>query len=154
MPWVLQRVGEQVPGAAVEVGRADDVVAGLGDVLDRHGRGRLAGGDGQRRDAAFERRDALLQHGVGRVHDARVDVAELLQREQVRGMLGVAELVGRGLIDRHRHRVGGGVGAVAAAMQDDAFPGFLLLGGHVGLPRLPVFGSCGCFRPPAVVRRR
>ncbi len=35
---VLQRVGEQIPGAAVKVGGGDDVVAGLGDVLDRKGR--------------------------------------------------------------------------------------------------------------------
>ena len=37
----------------------------------------------QRRHAAFQRRDALLEHGLGRVHDARVDVAEFLEREQV-----------------------------------------------------------------------
>ena len=37
-------------------------------------------------DAAFERRHALLEHGRGRIHDARVDVAELLQREQSRGV--------------------------------------------------------------------
>ncbi len=33
----------------------------------------LAVADGA--DAAFERRDALLQHGDGRVGDARIDVA-------------------------------------------------------------------------------
>ncbi len=42
----------------------------------------------ERGDAAFQRRDALLQHRLGRVHDAGVDVAELLQREQVGGVLG------------------------------------------------------------------
>ena len=31
----LHRVQEQVPGAAVEVGRADEIVAGLSDVVDR-----------------------------------------------------------------------------------------------------------------------
>ena len=62
MPMVLQRVGEQVPGAAVEVGRADDVVAGPRDVLDREGRGRLARRQRERRHAALERGDALLQH--------------------------------------------------------------------------------------------
>ena len=36
--------------------------------------------DGQQRaDAAFERGDALLDDGLGRVHDAGVDVAELLR---------------------------------------------------------------------------
>ena len=61
---VLQRVGEQVPGAAVQVGRADDVVTYPREVLEREGRGRLAGRQGERRHTAFERRDALLQHVV------------------------------------------------------------------------------------------
>ena len=110
---VLERVGEQVPGAAVEVGRADHVVAGARDVLDRKGRSRLTRGERERADAAFERRDALLQHVVGRIHDARVDVAELLEREQVGGVLGIAELVGRGLINRHSNGAGGRIGTPA-----------------------------------------
>ena len=40
---VLQRVGEQVPGAAVQVGGTDDVVAGARQVLHRERRGSLAG---------------------------------------------------------------------------------------------------------------
>ena len=64
------------------------------------------GRERERRDAAFERRDALLEHVLRRVHDAGVDVAEFLQAEQVRGVLGAVELVGRGLIDRHRDGIG------------------------------------------------
>ena len=30
---VLERIGEQIPGAAVEIGRGDDVVAGTGEIL-------------------------------------------------------------------------------------------------------------------------
>ena len=100
-PLVLHRVGEQVPGAAVEVGRGDDVVARARQVLDRKGRGRLTAGERQRRHAALERSDALLEHVVGRVHDAGVDVAELLEREQIGGVLGALELIGGGLVDRH-----------------------------------------------------
>jgi hypothetical protein len=59
----------------------------VADVLDREQRGRLARAERQRRDAALERRDALLEHVVGRVHDAGVDVAELGQAEQVRRVL-------------------------------------------------------------------
>ena len=106
-----QRVGEQVPGAAIEVGGADHVVAGPAQVLQRHRRGGLAGADGQRRNAAFERRHPLLQRITGGIHDARIDVAELLQPEQVRRMLRVAELVGRGLHDRHCH---GACGTIVA----------------------------------------
>ena len=74
----------------------------------------MAGGDGERRRAAFERRDALLQHGAGRVADARVDVAERLQAEQRGGVVDVVEDEGRGLVDRRRararRRVGLGAG--------------------------------------------
>ena len=55
-------------------------------------------------DAAFERRHALLEDVGGRVHDAGVDVAELLQREQRRGVVGVFERERRGLVDRHGAR--------------------------------------------------
>jgi hypothetical protein len=112
-------VREQVPSAAVEIGRADDVVARLGDVLDRHRGGGLSGAHSQRRDAAFERGDALLKHGVRRVHDAGVDIAEFLQPEQVGGVLGAAELIGRRLVDRHCHRPRRRVGSIATAMQSE-----------------------------------
>ena len=117
---VLHRVGEQVPGAAVQVGRGDDVVAGPGQVLHRERRGRLAGRHRERRDAAFQRGEALLQRILRRVHDAGVDVAEFLQREQVGRVLGAVELVGRGLIDRHRDGIGGAV-AAPAGMQRERF---------------------------------
>jgi len=102
-------VSEQVPGPAVQVRRADDVVAGTGDILDRKcGRG-LTRRQGQGAHAAFQSCDALLEHVVGRIHDARVDVAEFLEREQVGGVLGVAELIRGCLIDRHRNGAGRGV---------------------------------------------
>ena len=65
------------------------------------------------RRTALKGGNALLQHVICRVHDARIDVAELLQREQIARVLGVAELVGRRLIDRHSDRAGGRVGTPA-----------------------------------------
>ena len=62
----------------------------------------------------FECGDALLQYIRRRVHDTRVDVAELLQAEEVCGMFGVAELVAGGLVDRHGARSGGRVGLLAS----------------------------------------
>ncbi len=115
-----QRVGEQVVGAAVECADRDDVVAGFGDGLDRVGDRRHAGSHAQRADAAFQLRHALFQHVGGRVHDARVDVAGDLEVEQVGAVLGVVEGVGGRLVDRHRDRLGGGIGAVAA-MHGDGF---------------------------------
>ncbi len=84
---------EQVPGAAVDVGRADEIIAGVTDVLHGEQRRSLARRHRKRGNAAFKRRHALLQHGLRRVHDARVDVAKFLQREQVCGVLGRIELV-------------------------------------------------------------
>ena len=101
-----QRVVEQVVGAAVEAARGDDVVARAGEVEDRQRLGRLAGGDREGRDAALERRDALLEHPVGRVHDPGVDVPELLEPEQARRVGRVVEHVGGRGVDRHRARVG------------------------------------------------
>ncbi len=58
------------------------------------------------RRAAFERRDALLEHRLGRVHDTRVDVAEGLQPKQRGGVVGVVEDVGGRLVDRRSARAG------------------------------------------------
>ncbi len=69
------RVEEEVPGAAVKVGRADEIVARLADVLHREQRCGLTRGERQRGDTAFERGNALLEHRSGRVHDAGVDIA-------------------------------------------------------------------------------
>ena len=110
MPELRERVVEQVVGAAVERGARHEVVARLGDVEDREGLGGLAGGERHGGEPAFERRDALFQHVLGGVHDPRVDVAQLGEPEQRGGVLGVAERVGRGLVDRGGTSAGGRVG--------------------------------------------
>ena len=50
----------------------------------------------------------------------RVDVAELLEREQIGRVLGALELIGGRLIDRHRDRAGRRIGA-PARMQRQSF---------------------------------
>ena len=70
----------------------------------------MAGRDRKRRRAAFQRRDALFQHRLRRVHDARIDVAERLQVEQRGGMIGIVEDKGGGLVDRRGARAGGRIG--------------------------------------------
>ena len=108
-----QRVVEQVVGAAVESRARHDVVARVGEVEDREVLSGLTGRQEQCRDAALERRDALLDDVLGRVHDPGVDVAGLGKAEQRGGVLGAVERVGRGLVDRQRPRVGGDVGGLA-----------------------------------------
>lgn len=108
-----QRVLEQVEGAAIQRGAGDHVVAGLGDVEDREGLGGLAGGDQERADAALEGGDALLDRVLRGVHDPRVDVAELFEGKEIRGVVGVLEDVGRGLVDREGPSAGGGVRLLA-----------------------------------------
>jgi hypothetical protein len=71
-----QRVVQQVVRAAVQRARADDVRAGAGQRADREVQRGLAARRRDRADAAFERRDALLEDRVGRVRDPAVDVPE------------------------------------------------------------------------------
>ena len=107
---ILERVIELVDRAAIELARGDELVAGLHQAVEhQHLRG-VAGGDREPRGAAFERGDALLQHGVGRIADAGVDVAEGLQAEQRGRVIDVVEHERRGLIDRGRARAGGRIG--------------------------------------------
>ena len=108
-----QRVVKQVVGAAVERGRRDDVVAGLGDVEQRERRRRPARWRPPAPRCRPRARRRAARHVLRRVHDARVDVAELGEREEVCGVLAVAEHVGRRLVDRHRAGAGRRVGARA-----------------------------------------
>ena len=96
--------------AAVERGGRDDVVASAAQREDGgHLRG-LAGRGRERRAAALDRRHALLEHRHRRVGDARVDVAEGLQVEEARGVVGRVEHERGRLVDRRGARAGRGVG--------------------------------------------
>ena len=58
-------------------------------VSDGEGFGGLAGGRGKTGDPAFERGHTLLEDVGGGIHDAGIDVAELLQRKEAAGVVGV-----------------------------------------------------------------
>ncbi|EAU68636.1 hypothetical protein STIAU_5996 [Stigmatella aurantiaca DW4/3-1] len=109
-----QRHLEEVVRAPVEAGGRDELISRLEDVHQRERLGRLARGDRQGPHAPFQGRDALLEDIRRGVGDARVDVAGLLQREEVRGMLRVAEAVAGRLVDGDGARTRGGVGLVAS----------------------------------------
>ena len=70
-----QHMGEQRVRRAVELRHRDDVAAQSSEVEDRIVQRGLAGADAQRLDAAFERGDAPLEHGDGRIADAAVAIA-------------------------------------------------------------------------------
>ena len=76
------RVVQQVLRAAVQRRGGHDVRARAHQRGDGQVQRRLAAGGGDGADAAFQRRDALLQHRIGRVADAGVDVAGAFQVEQ------------------------------------------------------------------------
>ena len=107
---LLERVVELVDGAAVELASGHELVAGLEQGVEDDGLRGMARRHGERRRAALQRGDALLQHGLRGAADARVDVAERLQAEQRGGVVDVVEDVGRRLIDRRDPRAGRGIG--------------------------------------------
>ena len=87
----LEGVGELVDRAAIELARGDELIARLHQRMEHDRLRRVPRGDGERGRAPLQGRDALLEHGLSRVHDARIDVAEGLEVEQRRGMVDVLE---------------------------------------------------------------
>ena len=96
-----ERVVELVEGAAIEPCAADDVIACAAEGEDGHGLRAVAAAGRDRGHTALKISHTLLKHIGGRIHDAGVDVAELLQRKQIGSMFRIAELVAGRLIDRH-----------------------------------------------------
>ena len=105
----LEGLGELVDRAAIELARGDELIAGLEQEVKDERLRRVPRGHGKSRGRALQGRNALLEHGLGRVHDARIDVAEGLEVEQRRGVIDVLEHIGRRLVDRRGAGTGGGV---------------------------------------------
>ena len=127
-----QRVLQQGDAAAVQGGGGDHVVAGDGQGEDRQGGRGLAGGDEEAADASLEGRDARCDAVGRRVGEARVDGAQLLQGEAARGLRGVFEGVGGGLVDGQRGGAGGGIDVVSG-VNLLGFEG-PVVGGHCAAP--------------------
>jgi hypothetical protein len=105
-----EALAELVDRAAIKLAGGGDIVARAHQGVQREQLRRMARRAGQRRPAAFQGRHAFLQHRSGGIHDARIDVAEDLQVEQGRGVIGIFKDEGRRLIDRRGARAGGGIG--------------------------------------------
>jgi hypothetical protein len=109
-PELRERVLEEVVRTAVDRGGRHDVVARLRDVQHGGRLGSLTGREEERTRSALECGEPLLDDGLRRVLDTRVDVAELREREEVLRVVGVVEHVARGLVDRRRPGLRDGIG--------------------------------------------
>ena len=70
-----QCMGKQIISTAVQGRHSNDIIARFTDGLDRISDGCHARCYCKGTDTAFERRDAFLQHGIGRVHNTGIDIA-------------------------------------------------------------------------------
>jgi hypothetical protein len=90
-PEACERHLHQRSRPSVQLRARDDVVAVPGERREGEELGGLAARGRHGTDPALERRESLLEGGDGRVRDARIDVPERLQREQLGGSIGVVE---------------------------------------------------------------
>jgi hypothetical protein len=97
-----QRIIEKIVRASVKRARRDNVRPRREEGYDRKMHRCLSAGGRDRADTVFERRDPFLQHGAGRIRDARIDVPRTLHVEQRRGMIAVRENERSRLVDRRR----------------------------------------------------
>ena len=97
-----QRVFEQIVRAAVKRAGGDDMRPGTHQCGNRQMHRRLAAGSGYRTNAPFERGDAFFENGVGRVGNARIDVARALHVKQRCRLFGVLEDIRGGEVNRLR----------------------------------------------------
>ena len=140
-----QGVRKQIVGAAVYGLAGHYVLAAHGQRQYRVVDGCRARGGGQRRDAAFQRSDALLEYVLRRVGQAAIDVARVAQTKAVGGMLAVVEYKAGGGVYRHRAGVGGGVGLLLADVQLTGLkaPGLAILNiAHFHFLRLIFVSAC------------
>ena len=112
-----QGVGQQIVAAAVDGFLGHDVLPRLGQGLDGVGDRRRAGSQCQSCHAALQGRETLLQHILGRVGQAAVDIPSIRQPKPGGGVGGVSEHVGSGLVNGNSPGVGGGVGLLLAYME-------------------------------------
>ena len=92
----------EVERASIEVVSGNDVVASMGHILQGIGDGGGSTGHCQSCHASFKGGYALFKNALGGVGEATVYVAGIAQTETVGSMLGVAEYIRGGLVNRYR----------------------------------------------------
>ena len=103
---------QQVVGATVDGLLGHHMVAGLSERLQGIGDGSSTGGDGKTCHATLECGDTVLEDALGGVGQTTVDVTGVGKAKAVGSVLGVAEHIARGLVDRHGAGVRCGIGAL------------------------------------------
>ena len=116
-----QGVGEQVVAAAVDGLLGDKVAAVLTQRFQHVGNGRRAGGQRQRRHAAFQSSHPFFQHVLGGVGETAVNVAGVRQPEAGGGVGTVMEHVRGGGVNGNGPGVGSGVGLLLADVELQSF---------------------------------
>ena len=109
-----ERMLQQVVGATVDGLLGNHVVTGLGKSLQGIGDGSSTGGDGETCHATLECGGTVLEDALGGVGQTAVDVTGVGKTKAVGGVLGVAEHIARGLVDRHGAGVGCRIGTLLA----------------------------------------
>ena len=116
---LLQALAEEMDGAAVKIRRGDDVVARFHQGQNGERRRGLAGGDAERRCAAFERGQPLFERVDGRVADTRIGEGDLLEVDDLHRRGGVGKVERGRLIDGDRRGGGRRVMPEPAAVQNE-----------------------------------
>ena len=107
---ILVGMVELVDRAAIQFCGGDKFIPRLHQRVKHQMLRGMARGHRQRRRAALKGRNPFLQHRIGRVGDAGVDIAKSLQAKQRGGMIDIIEHESRGLVDWRRPRAGCRVG--------------------------------------------
>ena len=116
-----QGVGEQVVAAAVNGLLGDKVAAVLTQRFQHVGNGRRAGGQRQRRNAAFQSSHPFFQHVLRGVGETAVNVAGVRQPEAGGGVGAVVEHVRGGGVNGNGPGIGSGVGLLLTDVELQGF---------------------------------
>src|SRR5262249_39634686 len=139
--------------AAIEALGGDEFVARLHQREEGDKLSGVTGGGGRGAASAFQRGDALLQNRDGRIAEAAIDVAEGLEIVERRGLIGIIEHIGDGLIDRRGARAGGRIRRGAGMDGQGGKAGFLWLFAHRPASRRRLLEMMRELTPPQLSSR-
>mmetsp|Transcript_15493 Transcript_15493/g.18655 ORF Transcript_15493/g.18655 Transcript_15493/m.18655 type:complete len:393 (-) Transcript_15493:96-1274(-) len=101
---------ELIESTTIEIASRNKVVALLTNGLEAQELGGHSATGRESANATFKSSDPLLKDVVGWIHDTAVNVSELLQREEVRSVLGIVENIRASGVNGNRASIGSLVG--------------------------------------------